>query len=191
MSAGDIHIHLFPYLYHFCLVYPRGEVAGSQGPCKYLQLRLSSGFLKWLFHCGVAVLPAVQECPSCSTSFLILDAVSNQSFSPYGVFWPRGILLWLYHHIIGYITPGIIYPLIHLRWSACSHLLPFTLNWVVCLFIDLCKLFIYSGCKPFVGFKWCKYLLWLCGFFPPLSLWCFLMRKMLYGFVSLHTISLT
>lgn len=31
--------------------------------------------------------------------------------------------------------------------------------------IDLYKLFIYSGCKPFVGFKWYKYLLSFYGLF--------------------------
>lgn len=86
-----------------------------------------------------------QESPSCSTSFLILGVVRVPCFSPYGIFWPRGILCCK-------VPIHISCPLLLTGLS-------------VFFLIDLYKLFIYSGCKPFVGFTWCQYLLSLCGLF--------------------------
>lgn len=113
-----------------------------------------------------------QESPGCATSFLILGVVRVPCFSPYGIFWPRGIL-WCK------VPIHISCPLLLTGLS-------------VFFLIDLYKLFIYSGCKPFVGFKWCQYLLSLCGLFffhPPYGV--FWWERLLYEFLSLHTISLT
>ena len=167
-------IHLFPMPVLISIGYiPRGGVAGSQGPCEFLPLMLSSGSLKWLYPCKAPLLPVGQDSSSCSISFFILDVVRVYYFSPYGVFWPWGILFCK--------MP------VHI---SCLLLL---IGLSVFFLIDLYKLFIYSGCKPFVGFRWYKYLLSCYGlfFFFSLSLWCFLMRKMLYEFLSLHPISLT
>ena len=112
---------------------PRGGVAGSQGPCEFLLLTLSSGSLKWLYPCKAPLLPVGQDSSSCSISFFILDVVRVYYFSPYGVFWPWGILFCK--------MP------VHI---SCLLLL---IGLSVFFLIDLYKLFIYSGCKPFVGFR--------------------------------------
>lgn len=113
---------------------PRGGIAGSHGPREFFLLMLSGGSLKWL--CTPARLRSCQWGRTVLVVlhlFFILGVVRVYCFSPYGVLWPRGILF--------------------CKMPAHISCLLLLIELSVFFFIDLYKLFIYSGCKPFVGFR--------------------------------------